>query len=50
MIDNSFSITVAVVPGSGTGQLAGIAGKMGIHVAPDGKHTYNFEYTLPAAK
>ena len=50
MVDNSFSITVEVVPGSGTGQLAGIAGKMDIHIAPDGKHTYDFEYTLPAQK
>jgi hypothetical protein len=39
-------MTVAVVPDSGTGQLAGIAGKMTINIA-DGKHSYDLEYTLP---
>jgi Protein of unknown function (DUF3224) len=36
-----------VAPASLTGQLAGIAGKMTIHIAADGKHSYEFEYTLP---
>src|SRR5271165_7038034 len=40
-------LTITVVPDSGTGQLKGIAGKMGINIA-DGKHSYDFEYTLPA--
>jgi Protein of unknown function (DUF3224) len=39
-------LSVTVVPDSGTGQLAGIAGKMTIKIA-DGKHFYEFEYTLP---
>jgi len=39
-------LTIEVVPDSGTGQLAGIAGKMMINIAPDGKHSYDFEYTL----
>ena len=39
-------LTVTVVPDSGTGQLAGIAGKMRINIA-DGKHSYDFDYTLP---
>jgi hypothetical protein len=34
------------VPESGAGQLAGITGKMTINVV-DGKHLYDFEYTLP---
>ncbi|MBC7924113.1 MAG: DUF3224 domain-containing protein, partial [Bryobacteraceae bacterium] len=38
--------TIAVVPDSGSGQLEGIAGKMTIIIA-DGKHSYEFEYTLP---
>ena len=38
-------LTVAVVPDSGTDQLAGLAGTMAITVA-DGKHSYDFEYTL----
>ena len=41
-----FELSVAVVPGSGTGDLAGIAGTMTItNVA--GKHSYTLEYTLP---
>lgn len=39
-------LTITVVPDSGTGQLAGLAGKMNITIA-DGKHSYDFEYTLP---
>jgi hypothetical protein len=41
-------LSVTVVPDSGTGQLAGLAGKMNIIVA-DGKHSYDFDYTLPDA-
>ena len=50
MIDNAFTLIVTVVPGSGTGQLAGIAGKMNIIIAPGGKHSYDFDYTLPQTK
>ncbi|MFN0085563.1 MAG: DUF3224 domain-containing protein [Blastocatellia bacterium] len=42
------TLTVTVVPDSGTGQLAGIAGSMAIKIE-DGKHFYEFEYTLPKA-
>ncbi|HME35638.1 MAG TPA: DUF3224 domain-containing protein [Candidatus Sulfotelmatobacter sp.] len=42
-------LAITVVPDSGTGQLAGIAGKMTITIT-DGKHMYDFEYTLPAAQ
>jgi hypothetical protein len=38
-------LTITVVPDSGTGQLEGLAGKMTIQIA-DGKHSYDFEYTL----
>jgi hypothetical protein len=41
------TLVITVVPDSGTGQLAGIAGTMTIVIA-DGKHSYEFEYTLPA--
>jgi hypothetical protein len=41
-------LTISVVPDSGTDQLAGIAGKMNI-IIKDGKHSYDFEYTLPEA-
>jgi hypothetical protein len=39
-------LTITVVPDSGTGELVGLAGKLGITIA-DGKHSYDFEYTLP---
>jgi len=38
-------LTVTVVPDSGTGQLVGLAGTMAITIT-DGKHSYDFEYTL----
>jgi len=38
-------LSITVVPDSGTGELEGLAGKMDIIVA-DGKHSYDFEYTL----
>lgn len=41
--------SITVVPDSGTGQLAGITGRMTIIIA-DGKHSYDFEYTLPDGK
>lgn len=41
-------LSITVVPDSGTGQLVGIAGKMTITIT-DGKHSYDFEYTLPKA-
>lgn len=40
-------LTITVVPDSGGDQLAGIAGKMTINIAADGKHSYDFEYMLP---
>jgi hypothetical protein len=39
-------LSVAVVPDSGTGDLVGVTGTMNIIIA-DGKHSYDFEYTLP---
>ena len=36
-------MNIVVVPDSGTGELAGLAGKMTIIIA-DGKHSYEFEY------
>ena len=38
-------LSIAVVPDSGTGELVGLAGKMAINIL-DGKHFYEFEYTL----
>ena len=42
------TLGVTVVPDSGTGELAGLAGEMTI-VIEEGKHSYVFDYTLTAA-
>jgi len=47
MEGGGYKLSVAVVPGSGTSQLSGIAGTLTITIAA-GKHSYIFEYTLPA--
>ena len=41
-------LSITVVPDSGTDQLVGLTGTMNI-VITDGKHAYDFEYTLPEA-
>ncbi len=38
-------LILEVVPGSGSGQLSGLAGKMAINIV-DGQHVYEFEYEL----
>ena len=38
-------LIITVVPDSGTGELAGLSGKMTINIV-DGKHFYEFDYTL----
>ena len=38
-------LTVAVVPDSGSGELAGLRGTLNIRME-DGKHYYDFDYTL----
>lgn len=50
MTGGNFHLNVTVVPDSGTGQLEGISGKMNIIISPGGKHSYEFEYSLPEAK
>lgn len=40
------SQSVTVVPDSGTGELAGITGSFAIAIR-DGRHFYEFDYTLP---
>jgi hypothetical protein len=41
-------MTITVVPDSGTGQLSGLAGTFTIKI-DKGKHSYDFDYTLPEA-
>lgn len=40
------SISVTVVPDSGTGELVGLSGELHI-MATDGEHRYEFTYSLP---
>ena len=46
MDQNGPKMQVQVVPGSGTGDLKGIAGAFTIH-NDKGAHSYDFDYTLP---
>ena len=46
MNEGAQQLSITVVPGSGTGALAGIAGTFKIDIA-DGKHFYEFTYSLP---
>jgi hypothetical protein len=39
------TLSITVVPDSGTGQLVGLAGKLTIEIAA-GKHSYDFEYSI----
>jgi Protein of unknown function (DUF3224) len=41
------SMDIDVVPGSGTGDLAGISGTFTIDRSPEGEHTYRFDHDLP---
>jgi hypothetical protein len=45
MTRGSPQLTITVVPDSGTGELAGLAGRMEIEIA-DGRHSYAFDYTI----
>jgi Protein of unknown function (DUF3224) len=49
MQNGAFHLNVIVVPDSGTAQLSGLQGSMEI-IIKDGKHSYDFTYTLPDAK
>jgi predicted anti-sigma-YlaC factor YlaD len=42
------SLTIMVVPDSGTGELAGLSGTLSINII-DGKHFYDFIYSLSRA-
>ena len=46
MDHNEKTMSIIVVPGSGTGQLKGIAGTFAINIA-NGQHSYDLSYTLP---
>ena len=42
-------LSITVVPDSGSGELVGLSGNVKITIAPDGKHSYEMDYTLVAA-
>ena len=48
MQNGVYHLNVIVVPDSGTAQLTGLQGAMEI-IIKDGKHSYDFTYTLPAS-
>lgn len=50
MVRGEPHLEVTVVPDSGTGELAGLEGTLRIVIAEGGKHSYEFDYTLPEAK
>ncbi|HET7535276.1 MAG TPA: DUF3224 domain-containing protein, partial [Candidatus Didemnitutus sp.] len=41
------NMSVVVIPDSGTGELTGLVGVMTIKIAPDGSHSYEFDYSVP---
>ena len=45
MMRGASQLSIAIVPDSGTGELAGISGTCGITIT-DGKHYYELHYTL----
>ncbi|MFZ3217439.1 MAG: DUF3224 domain-containing protein [Candidatus Acidiferrales bacterium] len=49
MAHGALQLAIAVVPDSGSGQLTGLGGTLAIVIA-DGKHSYVFDYTLPAER
>lgn len=40
------SLTVQVIPDSGTGELVGLKGELKIIIAPGGAHSYEFSYEI----
>jgi hypothetical protein len=46
MVRGKPASSVTVVPDSGTGELRGLSGKMIITVAPDGGHSYEFDFRV----
>ena len=49
MSHGAFQLNIIVAPDSGTGQLEGLTGSMTI-IIKEGKHSYDFAYTLPESK
>lgn len=45
--DGGGDMRVDVVPGTATGDLAGLTGELTITMTPEREHSYSFAYTLP---
>lgn len=45
--DGGGDMRVDVVPGSATGDLAGLTGELTITMTPEREHSYSFAYSLP---
>lgn len=50
MVRGTPELSIVVVPDSGTGELLGLTGHMGIDIREGGAHFYRFEYALPEAE
>lgn len=48
MLGSEFHLSVTVVPGSGTGQLEGLSGRMDIRIV-EKQHFYDFDYSFGRA-
>ena len=49
-LGGDFDLRIVVVPDSGTDQLKGLSGTMGIVIGEDEpRHSYDFQYALPPA-
>jgi hypothetical protein len=46
MVRGKPASSITVVPDSGTGELKGLSGKMIITIAPDGAHSYEFDFRV----
>ena len=47
MTPEGYTLSITVVPNSGTGALTGIEGEFVLTVTPDGEHHYDLAYSLP---
>jgi len=47
MTPAGYTLSITVVPNSGTGALEGIEGEFVLTVGPDGVHHYDLAYRLP---
>jgi len=49
MSPDGYSLSITVVPNSGTGALTGLEGELLLTITPDGVHHYDLAWTLPSS-